>query len=199
MVHQPSKRPICYVPQQAYRGYTLVANLNQPNKIFSIVCRNHAVDSASPVPQPPGTERHSRYTSRRYRPRKLPVIDSRRQDGAIVLPCGPLQSWRGRSKIVGKRDGRCADYGGEGISVRVLGAGAGPQDGQRGQTSLSSHSASDPAGLGLRSTTMAHIALFARMNWPALKEPLGFLRDHPPHAPSPAPWRGSRMSGCRRP
>ena len=22
----------------------------------------------------------------------------------------------------------------------------------------------------------------ARMNWPALKEPLGFLRDHPPHA-----------------
>ena len=27
---------------------------------------------------------------------------------------------------VGKRDGRCADYGGEGISVRVLGAGAGP-------------------------------------------------------------------------
>ena len=30
-------------------------------------------------------------------------------------------------------------------------------------------------------TTMAHITLFARMNWPALKEPLGFLRDHPPH------------------
>ena len=24
------------------------------------------------------------------------------------------------------------------------------------------------------------IALFARMNWSALKEPLGFLRDHPP-------------------
>ena len=31
-------------------------------------------------------------------------------------------------------------------------------------------------------TTMAHIALFARMHWPTLKEPLGFLRDHPPHA-----------------
>ena len=31
-------------------------------------------------------------------------------------------------------------------------------------------------------TTMAHIALFARMHWPALKEPLGFLRSHPPHA-----------------
>ena len=29
---------------------------------------------------------------------------------------------------------------------------------------------------------MAHIALFARLHWPALKEPLGFVRDHPPHA-----------------
>ena len=28
----------------------------------------------------------------------------------------------------------------------------------------------------------AHIALFASMNRPAPKEPLGFLRDHPPHA-----------------
>ena len=36
-------------------------------------------------------------------------------------------------------------------------------------------------GLVCSQTTMAHIALFARMNWPALKEPLGFLRDHPPH------------------
>ena len=25
------------------------------------------------------------------------------------------------------------------------------------------------------------IALFARMNWPLPKEPLGFQRDHPPH------------------
>ncbi len=31
-------------------------------------------------------------------------------------------------------------------------------------------------------TTMAHIALFARLHWPALKEPLGFVRDQPPHA-----------------
>ena len=31
-------------------------------------------------------------------------------------------------------------------------------------------------------TTMAHIALFARLHWPALKEPLGFVPDHPPHA-----------------
>ena len=56
-------------------------------------------------------------------------------------------------------------------------------------------------GLVCGQTTMAHITLFARMNWPALKEPLGFLRDHPPHPtppPSRAPWRGSRMSGCRR-
>ena len=37
-------------------------------------------------------------------------------------------------------------------------------------------------GLVCGQTTMAHIALFASMNWPALKEPLGFLRDHPPHA-----------------
>ena len=29
---------------------------------------------------------------------------------------------------------------------------------------------------------MAHIAHFAGMHWPVLKEPLGFLRDHPPHA-----------------
>ena len=37
-------------------------------------------------------------------------------------------------------------------------------------------------GLVCGQTTMAHIALFAGMHWPVLKEPLGFLRDHPPHA-----------------
>ena len=37
-------------------------------------------------------------------------------------------------------------------------------------------------GLVCGQTTMAPIALFARMHWPALKEPLGFVRDHPPHA-----------------
>ena len=31
-------------------------------------------------------------------------------------------------------------------------------------------------------TTMAHIALFARMHWPVIKESLGFVRDRPPHA-----------------
>ena len=30
-------------------------------------------------------------------------------------------------------------------------------------------------------TAMAHISLFARLYWPALREPLGFVRDHPPH------------------
>ena len=37
-------------------------------------------------------------------------------------------------------------------------------------------------GLVCGQTTMAHIALFARMHWPALREPLGFTRNHPPHA-----------------
>ena len=37
-------------------------------------------------------------------------------------------------------------------------------------------------GLVCGQTTMAHIALFPRMHWPVLKEPLGFVRDHPPHA-----------------
>ena len=37
-------------------------------------------------------------------------------------------------------------------------------------------------GLVCGQTTMAHIALFARMHWTVLKEPLGFVRDHPPHA-----------------
>lgn len=37
-------------------------------------------------------------------------------------------------------------------------------------------------GLVCGQTNMAHIALFAKMHWPVLKEPLGFVRDHPPHA-----------------
>ena len=37
-------------------------------------------------------------------------------------------------------------------------------------------------GLVCGQTTMAHIALFVRLHWPALKEPMGFVRDHPPHA-----------------
>ena len=37
-------------------------------------------------------------------------------------------------------------------------------------------------GLVCGQTTMAYIALFARMHWPMLKEPLGFVRDQPPRA-----------------
>ena len=37
-------------------------------------------------------------------------------------------------------------------------------------------------GLVCGQTTMSHISLFARMHWPVLKEPLGVLRDHSPHA-----------------
>ena len=37
-------------------------------------------------------------------------------------------------------------------------------------------------GLVCGQTTMAHIALFAKLNWPVLKEPLGFVRGHPPYA-----------------
>ncbi len=73
-------------------------------------------------------------------------------------------------------------YGGGGFSVRVYGAGAGPQEGRGSPASLSGYSAADSAGLGLRPDHQAHIALFARMHWPVLKEPLGFLRNHPPHA-----------------
>ena len=36
-------------------------------------------------------------------------------------------------------------------------------------------------GLVCGQTNMAHVALFAKMHWPVLKEPLGFVRDYPPH------------------
>ena len=47
-------------------------------------------------------------------------------------------------------------------------------------------------GLVCGQTTMAHIALFARMHWPVLKETLGFHRDQPPprHYYIPHPGRG---------
>ena len=72
----------------------------------------------------------------------------------------------------------------------MLGAGAGPQGGQGSPPSLSGNPPFSRGqalrltllGLVCGQTTMAHIALFARMHWPALKEPLGFLRNHPPHA-----------------
>ena len=65
-----------------------------------------------------------------------------------------------------------------GISVQVLGAGGGSQEGQGSPAILRL----TLLGLVCGQTTMAHIALFARMHWPMLKEPLGFVRDHPPHA-----------------
>ena len=73
-------------------------------------------------------------------------------------------------------------YGCGGISIPVFGAGAGPSEGEGSAPSLSGDTAFDPAGFGLRPDPMAHIALFARMHWPVLKEPLGFLRDQPRHA-----------------
>ena len=55
-------------------------------------------------------------------------------------------------------------------------------------------------GLVCGQTTMAHIALFAKMHWPELKEPLGFHRDHPPHATTISrTLAGVRMSSCRGP
>ena len=52
-------------------------------------------------------------------------------------------------------------------------------------------------GLVCGQTTMAHIALFARMHWPAL---WGFSETiHPTPPPSRAPWLGSLMSSCRGP
>ena len=37
-------------------------------------------------------------------------------------------------------------------------------------------------GLVCGQTTMAQMARFARMHWSTLQEPLGFVRDRPPHA-----------------
>ena len=61
-------------------------------------------------------------------------------------------------------------YGCGGISIPVLGAGAGPSEGEGSAPSLSGDTASTL--LGFRGqTTMAHIALFAKMHWPVLREP----------------------------
>ena len=48
-------------------------------------------------------------------------------------------------------------------------------------------------GLVCGQTTMAHIALFARMHWPVLKEPLGFPQkpSTPRHHYLPNAGRGS--------
>ena len=44
-------------------------------------------------------------------------------------------------------------------------------------------------GLACGQTTMAYIAIFARMNWETLNEPLGFVRDQLlSPSPSHGPW-----------
>ena len=74
-------------------------------------------------------------------------------------------------------------YGSGRISVRVLGAGAGPQKGKGSQTPLSGHTAAHPAGFGLRPDHHGPHRPFRQDALAgALKKPLGFLRDHPPHA-----------------
>ena len=62
------------------------------------------------------------------------------------------------------------------------GTGGGPKECQRVRHPFQAILRLTLLGLVCGQTTMAHIALFARMHWPMLKEPLGFVRDHPPHA-----------------
>lgn len=64
----------------------------------------------------------------------------------------------------------------------LFGSNTGSQKGQGSSPPLSGDTAADPAGLGLRPDHHPRIALFARLHWLVLKEPLGFSRDHPPRA-----------------
>ena len=94
-------------------------------------------------------------------------------------------------------------YGCGGISIPVLGAGAGPSE-WRGECAIPFRRILRLTLLGLvcGRTTMAHIALFAKMHWPVLREPLGFLRDDPPHATTISRHHGSHrcpVSSCRGP
>ena len=73
-------------------------------------------------------------------------------------------------------------YGGSGISVQVLGQVPDPRRARGVRHPFQAILRLTLLGLVCGQATMAHIALFARLNWPLLKEPLGFLRDHPPHA-----------------
>ena len=103
---------------------------------------------------------------------------------------GRLQNLRGRSKKGRKvRDGSVRIWKRRNLSSSAWSRRRTPE----GQGSAPSLSGNPPfsrgqalrltlLGLVCGQTTMAHIALFARMHWPALKEPLGFHREHPPHA-----------------
>ena len=73
-------------------------------------------------------------------------------------------------------------YGGGGISVQVLGAGAAPSEGRGVRYPSQAILRATLPDLVCGQTTMAHITHFAKLHWPVLKAPLGFLRDNPPHA-----------------
>ena len=83
---------------------------------------------------------------------------------------------------VGKRDGRCVDMEAKESLFECLEQVPDPRMARGVRHPFQAILRLTLLGLVCGQTTMAHIALFARMNWPALKEPLGFLRDHPPHA-----------------
>ena len=83
---------------------------------------------------------------------------------------------------VGKRDGRCVDMEAAESLFECLEQVPDPRMARGVRHPFQAILRLTLLGLVCGQTTMAHIALFARMNWPALKEPLGFLRDHPPHA-----------------
>ena len=82
--------------------------------------------------------------------------------------------------------GACG-YGGGGISVFLFGSNTGSQKGQGVRHPFQAILRLTLLDLVCGQTTMAHIALFARLHWPVLKEPLGFNREHPPHATTKNP------------
>ena len=51
-------------------------------------------------------------------------------------------------------------------------------------------------GLVSGQTTMAHMALFGKLRWTELKEPLGFVRESATPL-YPADWRESHSSYCK--
>ena len=77
---------------------------------------------------------------------------------------------------------------------------ADPSRARGSPSSFSDHTVADPAGPGVRVGHHGHIAPFANLHWPALKEPLGFVQDDPPHDTTiPRTLAGSLMPSCRVP
>ncbi len=94
---------------------------------------------------------------------------------------------------VGKRDGRCVDMEAAESLFECLEQVPDPR---------MARGVRHPFQAILRLTLLGlvcgqNIALFARMNWPALKEPLGFLRDHRHHH-LPHPGGGPNAAGPDR-